>query len=327
MEVFKSMLFSTNQYKNPNIQDDEDGEDEAEERSTRIIFSSKTPKKSTQTNPNSNPKSTQNSQNSPETTTSKSLRALGAQLTNANHQILAQELSIELKRFWMKNINFKFVSTIYTTLILYSQLAWLYAKTGCDYDLMVCLSWMRYQVVKILAWMALYSLIHFGVFIHAFHSKSPKIKILGFLMVFVSLGYRYTQSLGFFQMEYGQANFTLTFIFLLFLALVYFWWFLTLKFFLEARKGEKLNKIRLWVGFWVLFFGYFYFSRIVFSCRNLQDSFDSRVKYSELGGECVWVKGRVCWHYAVHGMFRPVYWWGRGSCSNIGTDLSLHRKM
>ena len=240
---------------------------------------------------------------------------------------VTEAMKREFKRYFMEKVYKKFVLTSWIFLLVYSQIAWTYSLIGCEYDIILCIIWLRTKFVKIIFWVVVYASIHFGIIVNAFFIKSLKMKIFGLATTFLSLLYRYSSSKGFSPTDYSQANFTLCCAVLIFLVVIFFWWYFTIKWFLEAKHRAKRKKISIWGAFWTTAWLYFLITRIFSSCSHLQDSFDRGSTYSNLDGDCKWSKGNICWHYTVDGIFRPLYWWGRGDCANFPTDLSLHKRM
>ena len=241
----------------------------------------------------------------------------------ARHKKIERIILQELSSYWLRKYYKKLVLTGWIVLILYSQIAWTYSMIGCEYDIIVCIKWLRGKFIKIIFWVAIYSAIHFAILIHAFFTKNKKIKYIGYFLSLVSLGYRYLHSQGFSKLDYSQANFTLCCVMMMTFGCIFFWWFFSVRFYLMARKGRS-RRLWVWSIFWASLWSYFYVSRFYLSCMNLQTSFDPSVRYSDTGKECRWARGKICWHYAVDGIFRPLFWWGRGDCRLFKTSLDYH---
>lgn len=203
-----------------------------------------------------------------------------------------------------------------------SQLAWTRSLLGCEYDIVVCIKWLRGKFVKIILYVFAYALVHFYILVHSIYHRKLFLKVTGLLMVFSSFGYRWFTSDGFDAEDHSQANFTLCIMMLIFFSVIFFWWFFALKSWKSNNVRIKYGYFIFWLTFWLLVYDF----RVRRSCRHLQDSLDYRMEYNNKGLECRWEHGKICWHYTIDGIFRPLYW-GRSDCTKIPTDLEEHRAM
>lgn len=80
-------------------------------------------------------------------------------------------------------------------------------------------------------------------------------------------------------------------------------------------------KFVTWLGFWILFWTVVYVAKISRSCEEIDRGLVSLKAYSNEGGECKWVRGKVCWHYTIEGIFKPFYW-NRDTCDKFEDDLT-----
>lgn len=203
-----------------------------------------------------------------------------------------------------------------------SQIAWQKSLLGCQFDIVVCIKWLRGKFVKIILYVVAYTLVHFYIFVHALFHRKKFLKISGLLMSTISFSYRWLTSDGFDAEDHSKANFTLCLVTLIFICMFFFWWFVAIKAIKSKNKKFKFGYFIFWIFFWFMV----YDLRVRRSCRHLQDSLDPRVKYSNKGDECRWERGKICWHFTIDGIFQPLFW-GRDDCSKISTDLDEHRKM
>jgi len=58
----------------------------------------------------------------------------------------------------------------------------------------------------------------------------------------------------------------------------------------------------------------------------VNDSLIHSDRYSEAGGECNWIKSKICWNYTIDGLFTPIQW-GRETCDKFEDDLTEHKKI
>lgn len=79
-----------------------------------------------------------------------------------------------------------------------------------------------------------------------------------------------------------------------------------------------------WCCFWVFFWYAIYWWKIQRSCDEIDRGLVSLNAYSNEGGECKWVRGKVCWHYTIEGVFQPFYW-NRDRCAYLEDDLSDYK--
>ena len=206
-------------------------------------------------------------------------------------------------------------------LILLAQILWNYSLVSCEYDIVVCIKWLRGKFVPIILYVLGYTMIHFYVLIHSLLVKSKRMKVLGLFLSIGSFFYRYSVSEGFSNLDHSKANMTIC-LMILVLASVLLGWFVA------AYLLYRVEKTKFWfwayIGFWVGFGVFLWNARVRKSCEHLQDSLDPAVKYSDAGPECTWVKAPICWHFVIEGIFRPLFW-GRDDCAAIPTDMNDHR--
>ena len=202
-----------------------------------------------------------------------------------------------------------------------AQVCWQYSMISCQYDIIRCIKWLRDKFAAVMLWVGIYTILHYFVLIHATFTRKKTLKWFGLIMTFSSIIYRASVSKGFNKDDFSKANFSLFVVMTGLLTVVYFWWVITLKIFSLKKYGK--SGLVLWLVGWVLFYVSIYYVRIVRSCSHLYDSIDPEIKYSEKGDVCRYLKGDICWHYAVDGIFRPLFW-GRDDCNKFPTDLSVH---
>lgn len=165
-----------------------------------------------------------------------------------------------------------------------------------------------------------YCCIHFFIFLSALMVKQKPLKYLGMLMAISSFGFRWMTSHGFSALDHSKANVQVCGIIFLFMSSFSIWIYLAYKSY-KKSAGCLVGYFTFWVLFWISL----YYARVARSCDHLQDSLHPDVKYSEEGGECKWVKGKVCWDYTIEGAFKPLFW-GHTECSQQEDNLTMHRK-
>ena len=69
--------------------------------------------------------------------------------------------------------------------------------------------------------------------------------------------------------------------------------------------------------------------KVTSSCDRLNDSLHPDYKYEDNDKLCKWRRSNICWHYAVAGVFRPLFWWSSAwsPCEFSVTNVDLHRKV
>lgn len=173
------------------------------------------------------------------------------------------------------------------------------------------------SLVNLIFW---YCLIHFIIFISAFWAKPKPLKYVGIALAVSSFGYRWLTSHGFSDFDHSKANVQLCGMIFTVMLVVTIWTF-------SAWKSWKVSKgcLGIYLAVWFTIWFSIYWTKIARSCVHLQDSIHPDVKYSEEGGECKWVKAKVCWDYTFEGAMSPLFW-GQDKCSNIEDNLTMHRK-
>ena len=66
--------------------------------------------------------------------------------------------------------------------------------------------------------------------------------------------------------------------------------------------------------------------KVTSSCDRLNDSLHPDYKYEDNDKLCKWRRSNICWHYAITGVFRPLFW-GRSNCKTSSTTLTTHRQI
>jgi hypothetical protein len=169
-------------------------------------------------------------------------------------------------------------------------------------------------------------------------------------MSLISYAYVYIKSKGFGNTDHSQANFMISQMMTIFMVILYLWWSVTLKLWFkkpneEENERKKKSSISIqenniitflrtkklflgWICGWVLFWFSLYWIKIANSCSEINRGLMSLNAYSNDGGECVWERGDVCWHYTIEGIFTPLYY-GRDKCTDVmfKDDISSYKKM
>lgn len=220
------------------------------------------------------------------------------------------------------NIIFKILYLFWIgILISYAQLIWQKSLETCNSDLILCLKGLKIKFVTILKYILVYGFIHFYIFTHSFILKTKFLKYTGISISVLSFGIRLFGSHGISAEDHSFGNVVIASLVIITSALIFACLISTVKIFLR----NFLLGI-LWIFGFCLLLYFIYWVKVIRSCENLNISLDPRVEYSDEGKECKWFKPKVCWHYAVDGIFRPFYI-GRSSCKTVKSNLLEHKKM
>jgi hypothetical protein len=179
----------------------------------------------------------------------------------------------------------------------------------------VCLKWLKEKFLEVIGNVFIYTILHYLVFLTGLIHKNKIMKYIGTGMSSLSFIYRIWTSNGFSTVDHSKANVQICIFFFMVLIIITMWFFIMFKCFVRSTKSGSI-----FLGSWLLFWGVIYYARFARSCDHLQDSLVPEVKYSEEGGECHWIKGRICWHYTIDGIFTPLYW-GRTKCDSFEDNL------
>lgn len=208
---------------------------------------------------------------------------------------------------------------VYVVLLSLAFYQWYQSLGSCEDDITECVQKLKREVPRIMMHVVKFCLFTFALLIFAMRQKDVLSRRIGVGSVVAVYAYIGMTSKGFSTQDHSQVNMAVAFI--VFGLLI-------------AVTGLCLCLARLWkrskkvVFFLVLcIFGSawaFYRVRVVPSCRHLNDSLHPDFTYSDSGTECKWLQPTVCWHYAIKGLYKPIFW-GRSRCDQYATDLSLHR--
>lgn len=231
-----------------------------------------------------------------------------------------QEVSFYLKDFCCNFFVPILTFIVWASMITWSQLIWEKSLVTCNYDIIVCLKWLKDKFFDVIGYILLYTLLHSLVLITAILSSFPWLKYSGIALASVSFFYRIWTSNGFSTVDHSKANVQICLFFFLCMMLMFVWFY-----WLFRLMGKNRKYGTIYLAFWFTLWGGIYYSRFARSCDHLQDALSPDVKYSENGGECKWVKGSVCWHYTIEGLFK-IFYWGRTTCEVFEDDFQIHRE-
>lgn len=234
---------------------------------------------------------------------------------------VAEEVTKRVTKHLTKTIFPYAIITFWLIILGVAQVLWEKTLLSCDEDMIACVKALKSEFNRLFIELAIYSVIHFYIFLHSLFISTKYIKRTGFGLSLVSYWYRYATSHGFSHVDHSKANVQVSQLIIIILTIISLSIFITYRIF-----KYKKERGYIWVGAWILIWLVFFYNRIFRSCVNLQDSLDERDKYNEDGGVCRWAKGKICWHYTIHGVFRPFYW-GRNDCTKMKTNLTLYEEM
>ena len=207
----------------------------------------------------------------------------------------------------------------WSVLILYSQFMWEKSLVTCNYDIIVCIKWLKKKFFVVVYYILIYATIHFFIFVNAMFLKTPYVRWTGYAMSGGSFLYRYVSSSGFSTVDHSKANVQICTIIFIIFGLIFGYLYITAQMF----KKRALFGFSWTFGSYA-FLGLIYYLRLYRSCDHLQDSLVDSIKYSDAGKECKWSRGDICWHYAIDGIFQPLYI-GRSRCETMHTELFSHK--
>lgn len=115
--------------------------------------------------------------------------------------------------------------------------------TACNYDVIVCIKWLRSKMIFIVLQVFVFALIHFMMVIVSLFEESKYIKWTGLSLSIVSYGYRIQTSKGFGNVDHSQANMMISEVLIIFMAITWSWWYVTFKLWFNSSikkpKGYK----------------------------------------------------------------------------------------
>lgn len=275
--------------------------------------------------------------------------------TNINYDLFNNDT---IRQLYFAYIKPCLIVTVEVVLLFIANLLFENSLSACDYDVIVCIKWLKSKMIGIIVQIFAFSLIHFTIVVLSIYIELCYVRWTGIILSMVSYGYRFQTSKGFGNLDHSKANMMISEMVLIFMTLVWIFWMITFKlWFLNRRRRRKgykraqrlpggprgqrpsLSKVEkfkkfvidkkwflVWMGAWFSFWFSVYWIRIANSCREINMGLASLNGYSDKGGECVWERGSVCWHYTIEGIFRPLFW-GREKCSDFKDDLSFHEEM
>lgn len=211
--------------------------------------------------------------------------------------------------------------TVWAIMYFYSLSAWKNSLEGCKADAMDCLVRLMKAFNSITLSILKFASIQFLILISGLHTSPLPLRLIGIsipIMTYVRL--LWTSS-NFTFADHSQANFLLCNFFWLVMLLVY----LYIRFTIYLVRMRRSWVAALWIVGTTLSATYIVYQRTWNSCSGLQDSIGSEFgdTYSENGGECIWKKSTICWHYVIDGSMKPLFW-GRNNCRAENTDLSFY---
>lgn len=206
--------------------------------------------------------------------------------------------------------------------IIYAQVLWYKSLETCKDDIIICLKEMQMKFFTILKFIFLFGLLHFLVVVQSLMLRDKFLQYTGTIIGVGSYLFRAFTSKGISAEDHSFANIMLSFLAIFVATMILLWFIATLEFFKKRAVYGFL-----WIIGFTAFIYYIYWNRVLNSCVHLNDSLDDRVRYSEQGPECKWFKPKICWHYTIDGIFKPLYY-GKDTCEKADTtDLFDHKRM
>lgn len=148
-----------------------------------------------------------------------------------------------------------------------------------------------------------------AVFLISLNTQSNFSVILGLSSIIAYVVYIRTISQGFNWKDHSQGNFIILLIYLSLFFCVFLWYKL-------MRWSHRLDKKLLYVilGFMILMASYIGEYRFIYSCSEFDQGLLPGYSLSKVDKEeCNWNESKICWHYTIYGLLKPL-WWGRTSC-------------
>lgn len=87
--------------------------------------------------------------------------------------------------------------SVYVVAIFIGNILFENSLTACNYDVIVCIKWLKSQFVSIIVQIFVYTLIHIGVFLFSLFNSVCYVKYTGIAIASTSYGYRMYTSKGF----------------------------------------------------------------------------------------------------------------------------------
>jgi len=208
----------------------------------------------------------------------------------------------------------------WTLAVIVSGLFWKHSLVGCNGGLIECLVAMLKKVKRIFIFVLMFCIIHFTIFLMGIHSKDKVLKAIGILEPICAYIYLQQTSSGFTWSDHSQGNFMVCQVLWATMGALYI---ITLLHTWLYRFSRKL--FYFWLFILAVLTGIFIWKRIVHSCDTFSDGLVEGDHYSTEGGECQWIRSKVCWHYTVLGLMRPIYWF-RDDCAREITPLTFYNQ-
>jgi hypothetical protein len=212
------------------------------------------------------------------------------------------------------------VALIYVPLLSLALYQWYQSLSRCELDMALCVSILKKQAPTLMLHVAKFALINFILLHVALRQNDQVARNTGIGIVAGTYLYIFFTSNGFSKEDHSQVNMVLAFVVFGLLNMLY----ATGYGLIRVWKRSKLLLLGLVLSLMALA-SLFYQLRVVSSCNHLYDSLHPDYVYSETGSECKWLRPKICWHYAIQGVYKPLFW-GRSECNQYSTDLSLHRQ-
>ena len=208
---------------------------------------------------------------------------------------------------------------VYVILLALALYQWYRSLNSCDLDLAECVAIIKQQAPELMKRVAKFAFLSFLLLQLALRQKNTFAKALGVALVAATFLYIVSTSQGFTAQDHSQVNMALAVVLFIFFYLLYLMGYGVYLLWKKSKLIVLGLLLSLLLGALMV-----YHVRIAPSCKHLNDSLHPDYQYSESGSNCTWVKPTVCWHYAVKGLYRPVFW-GRSTCSQYTTDVSEHK--
>jgi len=212
------------------------------------------------------------------------------------------------------------VIIFWIVLAAYSFKFWKAGLKSCEGDIIQCLIKMSRVLSMIGSSILVFSIMIIAIPVSGLIlAKNPILKISSVLIFIYVFVYLFKTCKGFSWSDHSQGNFIICEIFWLVEIILSAFGYATYRFW----KNENRNYFRIWSTFWGIVFIYLYFTRFYNSCKDFNKPLVKGYGINHDWKNCEWQKAGICWHFAISGLFKPMYWF-RGDCAFEKNDASLY---
>ena len=129
--------------------------------------------------------------------------------------------------------------SIFVVLVFIANLLFENSLTACNYDVIVCIKWLKSKMIPIIVQIVAFAFIHFAVAVASLYQRVCYVRWFGLFLVFVSYGYRIMTSKGFGNVDHSKANMMISEVILIVMTAIWTFWWITFKLWFWVRPRRK----------------------------------------------------------------------------------------